>query len=97
MRSNLSSDYVVDIVSQALAWVYLGDKLLILRTYGLRGAYEIRVLNKDLESANADKKAKAQAVVPVAAQAAGIPVAGLVYAFEQIANDSATEFLYDAA
>jgi hypothetical protein len=48
MRSSLSFRFVVDVVSQALAWVYLGEKLDQLRTIGLRGAYEINVFLYDL-------------------------------------------------
>jgi hypothetical protein len=98
MRSSLTFDYVVDIVSQALAWVYLGeDKLKILRTYGLRGAYEIRVLVRDLSSSEPIKKARAEAVLPIAADAIKMPVEGFVYALNLIAEDKATEFLFDAA
>ncbi len=97
MRSSLAFDYVVDIVSQALAWVYLEDKLPALRTFGLRGAFEIKVLSDDLVSDDPAVKAKAEAVLPVAAAAANIPLPGLVYALEQIAEDPATRFLYDAS
>jgi len=97
MRSSLAFDYVVDIVSQALAWVYLGEKLIILRTFGLRGAYEIRVLINDLSSPDPLRKARAEAVLPVAAAAAGMPLEGFVYALVQIAEDKATQFLLDAA
>ncbi len=97
MRSSLAFDYVVDIVSQALAWVYLTDKLPVLRTFGLRGAFEMKVLSDDLASNDQDVKAKAEAVLPVAAAAANIPLPGLMYALEQIAEDPATHFLYDAS
>jgi hypothetical protein len=97
MRSSLAFDYVVDIVSQALAWVYLGEKLTVLRTYGLRGAYEIRLLINDLSSPDAPTKAKAEAVLPVAAKAADMPLEGFVYALVLIAEDKATQFLFEAA
>ncbi len=97
MRSSLAFDYVVDIVSQALAWVYLADKLPVLRTFGLRGAYEMKVLCDDLASNDRIVRGKAEAVLPVAAEAANIPLPGFVYALEQIAGDPATHFLYDAS
>jgi hypothetical protein len=97
MRSSLAFDYVVDIVSQALAWAYLADKLPVLRTFGLRGAFEMKVLSDDLVSKDPAIKAKAEAVLPVAAEAANIPLPGLMYALEQIAGDPATHFLYDAS
>ncbi len=42
MRTGLNFDFIVDLVSQALAWVYLDDRLDDLRSAGLRGAMEIR-------------------------------------------------------
>ncbi len=42
MRTNLQFAFVLDIISQALAWVYLEDKLKSLGVVGLRGAIEIR-------------------------------------------------------
>lgn len=97
MRSNLSFDYVADIVSQALAWVYLGDKLEILRLYGLRGAYEIASLNKDLSSDIPEHREMADKAQAAAAEAAQMPLDGLKYAFEQIAEDGATKFLRGAS
>ncbi|MGY4511171.1 hypothetical protein [Bradyrhizobium sp. USDA 3650] len=97
VRANLGFDFVVDIVSQALAWVYLTDKLPALRPLGLRGAFEMKVLADDLASNVAGIKAKAEAVLPLAATAANIPLHGFEYALSQIAGDPATRFLYDAS
>jgi hypothetical protein len=97
MRTNLSFAFVVDICSQALAWVYLDNKLEKLSPLGLRGAYEIRVLLDDLQSDDQADKKCAEAVLPIAATAIGVEPAGLRYAFEQIAYDPYTEFLYEAS
>ena len=97
MRSSLPLEYVIDIVSQALAWVYFADKLKQLRPLGLRGAYEMKVLMDDFAGKDLETRAKAQAVLPVAAAAANIPQAGFVYALLQIAEDPATKFLYEAS
>lgn len=48
MRTNLQFAFVIDIVGQALAWVYLEDKLKPLGVVGLHGAVEIRFLLSDL-------------------------------------------------
>src|SRR5436305_10428327 len=62
MRTNLNFDYVVDICSQALAWVYFDSKLDALRSLGLRGAFEIRVLFlDDLKSNVPEVRARAAA------------------------------------
>jgi hypothetical protein len=96
MRANLRFAYVIDIVGQALSWVYLESKLEALRPFGLRGAYEIREFtDKDLNSADQTTRTRAEAVLAAAAAAAGMPIDGLRYAFNQVAYDSMTEFLYD--
>jgi hypothetical protein len=98
MRTNLDFDYIVDICSQALAWVYLDKKLDALRPLGLRGAYEIRYLVcDDLKDPDPAVRAEAERLLPVVAAAAQLDPAALQYAFDQIANDPYTQFLYDAS
>lgn len=41
IRVNFDFSYVVDCVSQALLWIYLGDKTKDLQSYSLRGAQEV--------------------------------------------------------
>lgn len=94
MRANLQFGYVLDIVSQALAWVYLDDKLKLLTPLGLRGAIEIRSLLQDLEDKKDPEEQKlARATVRAAAAAVAMPQEGLTYAFHQIGQDPSTEFL----
>jgi hypothetical protein len=93
MRTNLSFDFVVDIVSQALAWVYFGDNLHKLRRFGLRGAYEIRTLKEDLGSTTAAVQARAKSVMFDAAKEIGLAETGMLNAIEEIAGDTATGFL----
>ncbi len=97
MRTNLGFDYVVDIVGQALAWVYLGDKLAVLRPFGLRSAYEIRVFYSELTGDDQAMAAAAVRVLNDAAATLKMQPDSLRYAFAQIAEDGATEFLYDAS
>src|SRR5580700_188503 len=98
MRTNLPFAFITDLVSQALAWVYLETKLNVLRPLGLRGAYEIfRLLDVDLTSADAREKAQAEAALVAAAAAVSIAVDSLRYTFGQIAYDPATKFLREAA
>jgi hypothetical protein len=49
MRTHLPFAYVSDIVGQALAWIYLEDRLKKLRPIGLRGAVEFRILFDEAE------------------------------------------------
>ena len=87
MRSNLPFNAVVDLVSQALAWVYIENKIQILRGYGLRGAYELRGLCEDLEFGDANAKRNAQNILPLVAQALGISEDQMWYVIHQIAYD----------
>jgi hypothetical protein len=97
MRSNLAFDYVVDIVSQALAWVYLTDRLRKIRPLGLRGAYEFKALGDDLASTDVQTKRKAEAVLVAAANAACVAFDGFAYALVQISEDPSTKFLFEAS
>lgn len=96
MRTNLSFEFVSDIVGQSLAWVYLREKLATLQAFGLRGAYEIKVLMDELGSDQSDERARALQVLEKAAQAVTLPEEGLYYAFYQIAEDTSTKFVYDS-
>lgn len=49
MRCGLGFDFVADLASQSLAWIYFGDKMDTLRPKGLRGAVEIRHLIEDMD------------------------------------------------
>ncbi len=97
MRTSLSFDFVLDIVSQALAFSYLDGKLEKVRPLGLRGAYEMRTLWLELESGTDQKKAQAEEVLKAAATAADIPLAGMRNAITQISKDEVTVFLSEAA
>ena len=86
LRTNIAFDVVLDYVSQALAWIYLGSRMKALRVMGLRGALEIRNLLWDLgeiTGANAfppphrleppPKKARACCLPPARAKGAVLP------------------------
>ncbi len=49
MRTSLSFVFVLDVVSQALAWVYLEGRLDKLRPMGLRGSFELAVLSHECQ------------------------------------------------
>jgi hypothetical protein len=96
MRTNLRFVFVVDIVSQALAWVYLEKKLDLIRSFGLRGAYEINVfLTDDLCSEVDDIREAAESVLVEAANTVGLSPKSFRYALELISEDQATNFLVE--
>jgi hypothetical protein len=91
MKTKYDFDFILDLCSQALAWVYFEKNLEKLRPLGLRGAVEItRLLNElDIE----EYRENAEAVILAAATATGIDIAGLQYAFKMIKEDPYSEFL----
>jgi hypothetical protein len=95
MRTNLSFNSVVDLVSQALAWVYIADRLTVIRPLGIRGAYEIHQLIADLGTSN-DPHAKdaAEKIIPAIATKLELDNDKLWFVLRQIANDPYTDFIY---
>jgi hypothetical protein len=96
MRTNLGFMFVIDLVSQALAWSYLGTKLETLRPMGLRGAYEIRVLMNEANDAASPLNANAIDLIPQAAAAVGLTLPEFLNAAHQVADDATAEFLVEA-
>lgn len=98
MRSNLSFNFVIDCMNQALAWMYLEDSLNTIRPLGLGGAVEIRQLMTDLSDPRTDPAAqrdhdKAVVLLPKIATALNQAPETLEFAFRQIADDPYTSFL----
>jgi hypothetical protein len=98
MRSNLSFDFVSDCMNQALAWMYLQEKLSDVRPLGLRGAQEIMCLIDDLDNNSTELESKhahdlAVAAIPVIAKALNQDPATAEFMLRQIAADPYTLFL----
>jgi hypothetical protein len=103
MRTNLNFSFVLDLTSQALAWVYLEGKLDTLRPMGLRGACELGVLQQEADNPASPLNANALRVIaqlPYALAAAGgssLTVEQIRNVLHQIAADNRTLFLIEAA
>lgn len=103
MRTNLSFSFVLDLTSQALAWVYLEGKLDTLRPIGLRGACELAVLERERKNVKSRMHANAVLVVGQLAAALASPGAPtltneqMLNVLHQIAEDNRTKFLLLAA
>jgi hypothetical protein len=99
MRSNLSFNFVLDCMDQALAWIYLQGKLDTIRPLGVRGATEIQRLMQDFDRTapmTPEQQAahdQAVAAFPLIAAAVKQDPATLQLAFRQIARDPFTDFL----
>jgi hypothetical protein len=98
IRTNFDFSYVVDCVSQALMWIYLGkdDGGAQLFPLSLRGAQEVRALFFWLNDASdAVRQAAAQKTIDEAAVLLKISSDALRVTLEQIAEDPYTKFLTD--
>jgi hypothetical protein len=101
IRTGLDFDFVLDIVSQSLASMYLGDRLTRLRACGLRGALEIYYLLVGLSDSGKPRNyALALAILevaptllqdkPISPDGRAIARAEFLGACDQIANDPYT-------
>lgn len=95
IRTNFDLWFVVDCVSQALLWVYLGPKVLELSRYSLRGAMEARYLLMDLNSDDASDRLSARTTVDEVAALLKMKPESLIHTLEEISRDPYTEFLCD--
>jgi hypothetical protein len=93
MRTSLGFAFVSDIVAQALAWIYIGNKLTDLRPLGLRGAVEIRNLCADIRSGDAGTKKIADATLNKAASVMVLSSDEFQNVAAEIAEDPYTIFL----
>ena len=99
MRTNLSFNFILECISQALAWMYLGDNLDKIRPFGLRGAHEIKSLMDESENIDPDQgqTADAKMAIETFSKVAGVLNVDetlLRNAFNQIRFDPYTVFLH---
>jgi hypothetical protein len=91
--ASFSFSFIVDINSQALAHIYIGDKLEKLRALSLRGAQEISSMISDLDSGSDAEKKMAHAVITAAAGELAIDETSMERTFREIDADPYTAFL----
>jgi len=91
--ASFSFSFIVDITSQALAHIYIGDKLENLRAISLRGAQEIASMIRELDEGDDNIKKMAKATITAAARELGIDEVSMERTLREIAADPFTEFL----
>lgn len=92
--SSFAFSFVIDCVSQALAWIYLEERLPALRVMSLRGAQEIGSFIEELaDESNPLVARKSRAMLEAMAANLSLPTEVLERTFEEIAEDPYTEFL----
>jgi hypothetical protein len=93
IRTNLDFSYVVDCISQALLWIYLGDDTKKLYVMSLRGAQEASALIDDAKSEDPALRDDAIKTLQAAADLLKIDRDVFHLTLRQVAEDPSTEFL----
>lgn len=93
IRTNFDFSYVIDCISQALFWMYFGDKTAALQIYSLRGAQEASSLYGSLSDADPACQTRALATLKAAADALSITPDTLRETLEQVACDPYSKFI----
>jgi hypothetical protein len=93
--ASFSFSFVVDCVSQALAWEYLTDDLPKLRAYSLRGAQEIANLVRELDGTDLAAQKQAGDTLTAAAKSLGIDAVAFERTLREIKEDPYTEFILE--
>ena len=95
VRTNLGFSTVVDFVSQALLWLYVGKDLEKLRKYGIRGAQEVASLWDSLvKPADPEEQNRAKQTIAAVAKELGVDEGPFQSTLDQVANDPYSRFLY---
>jgi hypothetical protein len=93
MRTNLSFNFITDVVSQALAIIY-GLDLTVTRPYSARGAFEASEVFEDYaQTADPEAKARADAVITQLAKKLEKPERIIQKILHDIHEDPYTQFL----
>lgn len=95
LRTNFEFNYVLDCISQALLWLYLGKNISKLYPLGLRGAHEAFILNEALNSDDSDSKKIAEDNFKEIAKVLDIKEKALQQTLIDVAEDPYTEFILD--
>ena len=93
IRTSFSFNYVIDCVSQALAWIYLEKDLAAMRRLSLRGAQEINTLIVELDDGEERDKETARATLGRVAAALKFDEVVFERLLREIAFDPYTEFI----
>jgi len=95
IRTNFDFNYIVDSVSQALLWVYLGPQTPQLYPLSLRGAQEVRSTLDDLNGDDLDARHCAKATIAAGAEALKMNPDAFRSTLSQVSEDPYTDFLFD--
>jgi hypothetical protein len=96
MQTNIDYDYIVDCISQALLFVYVGRECLDkLSRNGIRGAYEMRAILLDIEEGDPGEREQAKLKLTNIAEQIGWSVDSLKNVCIEAGGDPCTIFIYE--
>jgi hypothetical protein len=95
IRTGYGFSFVVDCASQALAWLYLEERLAKVRVYGFRGAQEVTGFIDDLDADASDQSYDQKALLRRIAKELSLDSVGFENMLREIAEDPYTEFLWN--
>lgn len=96
MQTNMDYDYIVDCVSQALLFVYVGKAWIEkLSVHGIRGAYEMRGIFLDLDEGEPGEKEQSKQKLRKIAEQIGYSPEGLENVCVEAGDDPCTAFIYE--
>ena len=93
IRTNLGFSYIVDIISQALLWLYMEADSVNLRESGIRGSFEVAGLLGDLDSKDAERETKAKQTMQSLVDKYKLSSPGFENVLRQVAADPYSQFL----
>ncbi len=97
LRTNFDFNYVTDVMSQALLWIYLDKDINLhkLRALGLRGAYEAKILALLLQSSVPTEKQIGEKNLTEVAKILGVDDTAFRKTLLEVAADPYTAFLFN--
>jgi len=95
IRCHYAFSFVVDCVSQALAWPYFAKDFPIVQQFALRGAYEISTMVGELDAGTAQEQAGARRTIDALATNLQRDPVVLERTLREIAEDPYTKFILD--
>lgn len=96
LRSNTDGKVILDLIDQALLWVYIGEKARSFRPHGIRGAIELATLGHKLVSKKpSHDKAQANEVIKSLAVVLDIPVTSMMNLIDEVSNDLQVLLVWD--
>jgi hypothetical protein len=86
---------ILDLIDQAMLFIYVGDKMASLRSIGLRGSIEVASLFEDLDDSDATTKAQAETIVALMSSELGESEGGVRYLIRTLYYDLQVQFIWD--